>query len=355
MKSLLDQILVYLRRLPFFSILLFTACSVTSPIAVNTTEPAPVDLSKDIRRIGIYSEEFKSEEAVKSFGLDEWVQYTDQLLSEAGREAALKGLFEKLTEDPRFDTIVIIESDLDKKLFSQQSAHAIQWNAMKDICLDNRVDALFSLAYFQTDTKVTLKKAKVNQKDLLRENIMVSGSEITLETLIENGWRIYDPFNKAVLDEIVLNEQLVNTAKGENSFDAFQAVEDRKDSLISISGKNGSTFALRLQPYERLIERDFFVKGSENMVKADEFIKNENWAEAKILWESDSTNPDPKISGRACHNLAVLSEYNGDLETALAWALKSTAVYNSKLAANYLDALETRLVKTQLIEEQLMK
>ena len=355
MKSLLDLILVLLRCLSCFCLLLLTACSVTSPVAVSTTEPAPVDLSKDIKRIGIYGQELNSDQTIKSFGLEEWVRYTDQLLSEAGRQAALKGLFEELTRDPRFDTIVIIEAHTSQNLTVNRNMDLIPWNTIKDICLRNSIDALFSLAYFETDTKVSLKKAKVTQKNLLRENTTVNGREITLETLIENGWRIYDPFKKEVLDEIVLNEQLVNTARGEDPFDAFQAVEDRQDSLISISSKNGSSFALRLQPFEQRIERDFYVKGSENMVKANDFIKSENWAQAKILWESDSKNPDPKISGRAFHNLAVLNEYHGDVETAHAWALKSTAVYNSKLTANYLEALEARLVKTQIIEERLMK
>lgn len=335
--------------------MLLTACSVTSPIAVNTTEPAPVDLSNHIRRIGIYDQNVESSKEETVIGLDEWVRHTDQLLTEAGRDAAMNGLLEELTKDPRFDTIMMIQSETSALLPFREDETNTPWAAMKDLCVDYGIDALFALSYFETDTKVTLKKAKVGQKDLLRENVIVKGKEITLETLIENGWRIYDPFNKEILDEVVMNDQLVNKATGEDPYDAFQAVENRADSIISLSGKSGSYFGLRLQPYEQTIEREFFIKGSENLEKAYALTLDNNWIAAKDLWIIDAANNDNKISSRACHNLAVIHEYFGDLENALAWAIKASVIQDSKYYHSYAEVLQDRLSNKALIEEQLMK
>ncbi len=340
-----------LNKMSALGVLLLTACGVTSPIAVNTTEPAPVDLSNHIRRIGIYDQNMESNHEGTVIGLDEWIRHTDQLLTEAGRDAAMNGLMEELIKDPRFDTILMIETVSNVSLPFQD----IPWAAMKDLCVDHGIDALFALSYFETDTKVTLKKARVGQKDLLRENVIIKGKEITLETLIENGWRIYDPFNKEILDEVVMNDQLVNKATGEDPFDAFQAVENRADSIISMSGKNGSYFGLRLQPYELTKKRELFIKGSENLEKAYALTQDKNWDAAKELWIIDAASTDNKISSRASHNLAVIHEFFGDLETALAWALKAYAIQESRYYNGYTDVLQDRLSNRTLIEEQLMK
>ena len=260
-----------------------------------------------------------------------------------------------MTKDSRFDTIQILNVPSDFMVSTEMVNSQIPWEEMESICTDNQIDALFSLAYYETDTRVSLRKTKVNLKDLLREDIRVSGHEITLETLIENGWRIYDPYNRLVLDEIILNDHLVSRAEGEDPIDAFQAIEDRTDSIVLLSGRNGGTFGSRLQPFENIVYRDYYIKGSDNLVEAQELTLNNDWKNAKRLWELDTANPDDKIKSRACYNLAVFNEYHGDLETALDWTIKANSFNPSKLTETYIEALEDRLNKNRIVEEQLLQ
>ncbi|MGI9547754.1 MAG: DUF6340 family protein [Flavobacteriaceae bacterium] len=313
-------------------------------------EPAPVDLSSNIKRIGIINESLVVDNTEVSSDLEAWVTYTDQQLSEAAKEAALAGLFDELSKDSRFDTILLLQNTKNELLGSNE----IPWNSMEMLCKRYNVDALFALAFYETDTQISLKKTKIEQKDMLRERISLSGHEITLETLIENGWRIYDPFNKKILDEITLNNQIISKAKGEDPIRAFQAIENRTDSVLVISKETGSNFGLRLQPYAQTISRAYFAKGTENLEKADALAQSENWQSAAELWKLDLSHPKPKIRSRAYFNMAVVNELHGDLNTAIDWAAKSYGVYESKITEQYLDALNHRLVRHKQLEEQFL-
>lgn len=89
-----------------------------------------------------------------------------------------------------------------------ESSEGISWKKVEALCKENKVDAIFSLSHYDTDTKISLRKKKILQANMLRIKEKVKGNEITLETLIENGWRIYNPQNKQVIDEMVLQKLL---------------------------------------------------------------------------------------------------------------------------------------------------
>ena len=331
---------------------IISSCGVTHQVSVQTMEPAPVDLSSNIKRIGIINESLVLDNPEVSSDLEAWVTYSDKQLSEAAKEAALAGLFDELSKDSRFDTILLIQNTKNDLLGSKSESNEIPWHAMEELCTRYEVDALFALASYETDTQISVKKTKFDQKDMLRERIALNGHEITLETLIENGWRIYDPFNKIILDEITLNNQIISKAKGEDPIMAFHAIEDRTDSVLVISKKTGSNFGLRLQPYSQTISRPYFAKGTENLEKADTMAKSENWQSAAELWKLDMSHPKPKMRSRAYFNLAVVNELHGDLDTALDWAAKSYGEYESKLTEQYLDALNQRLSRQKQLEDQ---
>ncbi len=336
-------------------VLLLSSCGVTHQVAVQTIEPAKVDLSSGIRRIGIINESIVKEFDQETGELEAWVRYSDQNISEAAKKAALAGLFNELTQDTRFDSILILHQEGSLQLEDQKFDQGIPWKRMEQLCKKYEVDALFALAFHETDTKISLRKTKMEKRNLLRERIQTKGHEITLETLIENGWRIYDPFDKQILDEITLKNQLVSKAKGEDPLLAFQAIEDRRDSLLSYSEKTGSNFGSRLQPHRQTISRPYFIKGSENLQKAYEMALAEDWQSAAALWKLDIAHTKPKIRSRAYYNLAVINEVHGDLQSALQLANKSNEVYESKMSEEYLVALSDRIKYQQQVEDQFLQ
>ena len=67
-----------------------------------------------------------------------------------------------------------------------------------------------------------------------------------------------------------------------------------------------------------------------------------NWQQAGEIWQEAVKTSKRKFAGRACYNLALVSEVNGDLDQAMQWAQKSYEDYNNKYALYYMRILEDR-------------
>jgi hypothetical protein len=333
-------------------LLLLSGCKSTHLVMVYSLEPAPVELAKNIKRIGIINEVQTTVDNEQIESLDAFVAATDKLWSKEGKEAAIEGLLGELSKDRRFDTIIILESS--SEIWKQKNTEEeIPWKALEELCTSHKLDAIFSLASYETDTRVTNKKSTMAELDLLRVKTMVSAREITLETLIENGWRIYDPFEKKVLDEIRINEEVVIQAKGENAMNAVRSMTDRSDSMLLKSKGSGSAFGMRLKPYSKSIQRELYIKGSERLIQAKEAILNEDWLEAARSWQLALENEKDKIKAMACHNMAVLYEIKNDLPKAMEWAILAQRHFEDKNNISYLEALKQRIVQNSLAVEQL--
>ena len=59
-----------------------------------------------------------------------------------------------------------------------------------------------------------------------------------------------------------------------------------------------------------------------------------------------------ELAGRACYNMAIISEINGDLDGAIQWAQKSYENYNIRLALNYLNILKYRQSQNEILKSQ---
>jgi hypothetical protein len=70
------------------------------------------------------------------------------------------------------------------------------------------------------------------------------------------------------------------------------------------------------------------------------------------LWQAETSNPKRKIAGRACYNMAIISEINGDLDAAIDWAQKSYENYGIRLALTYVNILKNRKINDAIVADQ---
>ena len=340
MKYLSKGILIFIVFVGCFS------CTSTKQLKITFTEPSPVDLSNQIKKIGIVNSSLAKSEKSYSNGLEQLIVLEERWLAEKGTEAALTGLFDELAQDTRFESVKILDKTAQKTNDFGSSPDEATWQQIALICEKNGVDAIFSLASHDTETKFSFKKTKLNQLDMMRNATEVSGQEITLKTLIENGWRIYDPNQRILIDEFTTNEQVNASAKGINQIDALQAIDNRRENLLKQSKQSGSAYGYRMQPRKLDVYRDYYATGSQKMELADAKIENGEYSEASTLWKQEISNPKTKISSRACYNLAVLSEFNGDLNNAMKWAVKSYDLDELEDTRLYIKDLENRQTHT---------
>ena len=91
--------------------------------------------------------------------------------------------------------------------------------------------------------------------------------------------------------------------------------------------KAGRDYALRIIPYWLRVSRDYYVRGTDNFRMARRKAQTGNWDEAAAIWEKETANSNDKVAGRACYNMAIINEINGDLKGAMQWAQKAYENY----------------------------
>jgi hypothetical protein len=171
-------------------------------------------------------------------------------------------------------------------------------------------------------------------------------------TIVKTGWRIYDPSGRNILDEYALSEDITFTGRGISPVLAAAALIGRKEAVKQVGNKAGQAYAWRLLPYELRVTRDYYVKGTDNFKTARRKAQTGKWDQAGQLWEKETANPTGKIAGRACYNMAIISEINGDLDLAIKWAQKAYEDYGNRLALRYIDILEYRKTSNRILQGQ---
>ena len=333
---------------------LATSCSATKQHTLSALEPASVDLATNITKIGIINESTASRRSEFKTRLEQMLSQRDHNLEKEGISAAITGLFEELQKDQRFDAIQLIA---DVKISGEGlvTSENIPWQTIKEICDTHKVDAIFSLAYYEADTQLSLKKTAVKEQNMMRQMVKVPGHEVTLETLIENGWRIYDPYHQTVLDELVFNEQITSSAQGTNPVYALNAITDRRDAVLEQSMQAGSSYGKRLLPQEKELVREYYIRGTEKFMEAKRLAAEGNWEAAAVLWEQETAHTTIKIQAKACYNMAFYNEMNDNLEGAMEWAQKASDLDENTAATAYLLALKERMAQNKIITQQLQR
>jgi hypothetical protein len=109
---------------------------------------------------------------------------------------------------------------------------------------------------------------------------------------------------------------------------------------------------MRLIPYRIRVTRDYYVKGTDNFRTARRKAQTGNWDGAAAIWKKETTNANSTVAGRACYNMAIICEINGELELGINWAKKAYEEYNNKLALNYIRILKNRQANDELLKQQ---
>ena len=331
---------------------LMIGCSATNRLTMGITEPALVTLSPDAKKIGIINRSLPSEQNKNVDKIDQILSAEGQMLDKEGAQAAVNALSRALLQIGAFDEVKIIEDEEIKKGLSVLPA-MLSWDEVDRICEEHDVDVVFSLALYDTDTRVSYNMTTIQLPNDLGIKVNVPAHQLNLNTLIKNGWRIYDSKDQRLADEFLIEGQVRTSGKGINPVKAYEAILNRKEAVMDRSMFLGENYSNRLIPLRRRIARDYFVRGSDNFEVARRRAQTGDWDGAEELWELEVSNPKRKIAGRACYNMAIINEINGDLNAAIEWASRSYADYRNNDALRYLNTLRFRQRQDEVLREQL--
>ncbi|HEX5025825.1 MAG TPA: DUF6340 family protein [Agriterribacter sp.] len=333
-----------------FSVCLYS-CASTELVRLSVLQPAPVSLPAHIKNIGVVNRSEISQKNRAIDVLDKALSLEGRDLDEEGAKSSIDGLENELVKNKRFAEVKTLGN---AKLVSTVPGvfpSPLQWDIVEKICRENNTDALFSLEWFDTDSKISYASNPVTINTPFGK---IPGVEhmASMNTIVKVGWRIYDPRERNILDEFPVSTQMVFSGKGINPVVAAGALIGRKEALKTVSNKLGQDYAFRIIPYWLRVSRDYYVRGTDNFRIARRKAQTGNWNDAAAIWEQETNNGKSKVAGRACYNMAIISEINGDMDGAIYWAQKAYENYNNKLALRYIKILENRKINNAVLENQ---
>ncbi|MCR1024314.1 DUF6340 family protein [Cellulophaga baltica] len=337
----------------YLSIALFiSACASTNKMTMGVTTPAKVHLSSAVKTIGIIN---RSEPSVGNKSLDK----IDQILSaeglnldQKGAEAAISAFASELEMIKSLDEIKILENIEEVKSGLGVLPATLSWETIDKLCDTYNVDVIFSLAFYDTDTKSSFKVTTMPLENNLGVKVNVPAQEVTLNTLVNCGWRVYDPSKKLIIDEKNYTKEMIFHGQGINPIKAVEAVKQRNETIQEYSRNVGIAYAQRLIPNKVRISRDYYMSGTDNFKVAHRRALTGDWDGAAELWKQETTNPDLKIQGRANYNMAISSEIDGDLDLAIQYASKAYTDSKDKLALDYVNVLKYRVQQNNVLDQQ---
>ena len=331
----------------------FYSCSSTNRLTIRVTEPAPVYVPTEIKSIGIIDRSLPSKKNVNLDKLDKILSVEGKDLDKNGAHTSVIGLFDELTNSDRFSEVKIIDDvNLRSPGFGVLPS-ALSWEVIERICRENNVDAIFALSFYDTEARISYQTAPIEVVGALGIKITAIEHHATITTLIKTGWRIYDPINKFIQDEYLVNKNVVSKGVGINPIKALEAIMERKEAVLQESNTIGHDYAYRIFPYYQRVSRNYYVRGTDNFEIAKRRAQTNNWDGAAELWNKEVTNHKRKIAGRACYNMAIISEINGDYDAAIEWASKSYTDYKDKMALDYLNILRRRIRKNEQLRQEI--
>lgn len=348
-----------MKALPFapiallISVLFFSSCSKNN-LTMSVIEPAPVHVSGNVKSLGILNRSQPSTSENKTLDdIEKVLTAEGRNLDKHGAESTITGLKDELEYGDRFPVVKILDPAGFKNPGMGVLPSAIPWDKLQAVCDENGIDAIFSLAFYDTQSKVDVKVSPTEIQSPIGGTIPAIEQKATVNTLIKTGWRIYDVKNRVIIDEYFMNRSHVAHGSGLTPIQAVQAIIGRKEAVVDISNKIGHDYGFRVFPYKIRVTREYFVKGTNNFKIAKRRAQTGDWDGAAELWEKETNNSKMKVAGRAHYNMAIINEINGNLDEAIEWASKAYTDYKNKDALSYLKVLKNRKRRNAQAQQQM--
>lgn len=332
-------------------VLVCYSCSSTSLMSLSVTKPAPVSIPPNIKTVAIVNRTQASNETKTLDVIHKVVSLETNELQAAGAQASIQGLSDELMKNTRFTQIKPLNGMDLRSYGAGVFPTPLLWDSVDRICRESNTDALFALELFDTESKLNYAggPASVN---LAGGALPAIGHLMNISTNVKTGWRIYDPSTRTILDEYIIGRDLSSSGAGINPAVAASALIGRKEAVKEVGIEAGQAYASRILPYWIRVSRDYFVGGDQNFKTAQRMAQSGNWDGAAQIWLEETKSTKWKLAGRACYNMAIIAEINGDLDGAIQWAQKSYETYNIRLALSYVNILRYRKQQNDLLKSQ---
>lgn len=306
--------------LSLFLILFSLFCSCKSSLNISVLRPASVDIPKNVKKVVVLNNTLLRNKTGKA--VVEGILTGEQLYGDKNASlACVNALVRGINSSKMYSSTYRGEKEVlnfDK---------SVNWDAVKEICDKENAELLVALDFFDTNSGLGAKVlGGVNQ---------VAGTA---------HFSIYYPAEQLLISDFVVTDYKA-TGAASPSLHPLAVINDavvKSELLIAVGETVGAKASSEIVPTWIWVNRMFYTGGGRELRFTKHLIRNGNWdlAEQKLL-ELTGSIKDRKVR-KANHNLALVKEAQGDLESAIKYAETAAFTFNDKHAAAYLPILKMR-------------
>lgn len=331
-----------------FAILNFQSCRTMGSVRVPVYMPPVVDVPDHIKTVGVVNrtrpQDNKGRQAMNTI---EGILTGEGLFDDReGAKACLAGAATHLNMDT-FVTAEVMDTIMIPALGSGAMAAPLEWGLVDTICGRYGKDALLVLEVFDTDQDGTVTSQAVGE---ITATILTGGQHKpripqpsgNQRVRIKMGWRLYDAKSHQILDQARLEDWFRVYGNSNNPiYDLGEFA--KRDAIEQSAFVAGRSYCTRLFPSWVTIRREYFRRKGHEMNTARRMLEVNDWQGAYDIWMNIAErSPKRKHKGRACYNIAVFHEVNGQLDKAIQWAQRSYTQHNIRRARDYVRLLNRR-------------
>lgn len=299
-------------------------CSGTRNIYFNVSQPSPVALPSNIKSIALIDRSIPQDKDKNK--LEGIITGEGKKQDKLATQIVLDGLNSSLVNSGVYNV-----NRTDVKLRGSGAGVSfpavLSWNEVEDLCETYKCDAIISLETYDSD--FITRGASVGNKGLA-----VSAGGVAK---VDCGFRLYDPQSKHLVDEFRFSHR-ENWHTGGNVLEAaVGAVMARNNAIQEASYQAGAAYAQRIIPSWYRAHREYYKKSKGNpyLEQGARMMETNDWDRAIEALKKAHESGKVKTKGRAAHNLAIVYEILGDLETAKKWASDAWGLYGEKRSRDY--------------------
>ena len=334
----------------FFLVSIFSSC-ITSNVVVNIQRPADITVSQHIQNVIIVNRSRPSKENLTGNIVEGLLSGEGIGADRKGAEYCVDGLSNMLLNSERYTLKNAGGMEL-KGTGTASFPIPLDWNEVKSICGSYDGDAILALETFDSDSRTIVGNSFTRTRKVKGVKIKEIRYPATLIMEIQSGWRIYDVSNKLIVDENRFTEVKEFSAYGSSPDDAIRHLPSKRDAIKQSGVFAGKQYGFRISPIWIKARRTYFTGKHDDLKLAKKYVKRGDWDGAISIWKDLANSTDEKIARRSTYNMAVASEINGGLDTAIEWANRAQKL-GEKKAYKYVNVLHIRKRNEEKLKQQL--
>ncbi len=326
------------------SILFMPSCSSTMNLTIPVKVPPQVIIPDHIAKIGIVDRSGAGDVKGRQVAnvLEGVVSGEGILEDRNGAIACLAGAEARLNNDQLVSAKVLDTVQLGGTGTGTMPI-PLSWDEVERICKQNGMDALLVLETFDTDQSGTVTTSAINQI----RNVSQGGTirpptpSSNARVLVKIGFRLYDPTSRVILDDVRLSDYFGVNSNRNGIPDIGEFA--KRGAIQESAYLGGYSYGSRTLSSWIRLRREFYQRKGDAMKRATRMVEVNQWEDAKAIWEPLTRSGNDKLAGRACYNMAIAAEVEGNVPLAIEWAQKSYTNHGDNRGRDYVRILKRRL------------